>query len=290
MARHTSNDNVTRGEFHPIRVHVGGGLPSARDLQYLLAILETSLAWSPIALASEQLQKAQSVPYSDKKRDKAQARARALREALAPLHKSFEEHLTRKYREVILEAGAWPVYPYPHDMRELPSVLGHIAELREKEPFLREEIQRLLARLFEHEERYDPQTRIRRIIQRWSLTGSDFNVQDFAEWVADQFGRHLLQTQRIEPDASIELLFDAAAIAAIIYCQGYPPFKDIVVYAAGVLRAYIGTAKQPSPKPEMKPPRLTPSMLQFMGQYDEVRLDWDGKEARLSLDLKKNNP
>jgi len=265
------------------RVYIPGGLPSARDLIELLSILEGSMAWAPIAVASEARDRAHRIYMSTSGEEERKARdeQKEWDTVLDPLKKSYSQFLNNKYGKMLLEASATGYAPHPLEIRDLLRMLDRDRELSKERRFEREELEYLIHRLYDSQESARPERRVEKALTKRSFDGEDFNIVDFSEWVSDDLGRNILQTKDILPGKSIEFLFDVGALLCVIAYQDYPVFKDLAVYSLGVLRSYIGKEKKPRPTEGMRPPTLTPSMIRLMGQYDEVHLEWEGDEPRL---------
>lgn len=261
-----------------ITLYIPGRYPSARDLADVLIIFESSLVWSQIALATEACEEQHRLwIHGGENRDKAMRLWEAWRVQFEPLTASFDKFLSTKYDLIIFHAQAFGGPPYSLD--SLARLLGHDEKTSQQ-------LERLLHNM-SMEYPLDPARQAIRVRSRHAIDGEAFNVNDFSQWIGEYCGRNLLAVGTIKSDASIAFGFDIAAISAIVALQNYPTVKDTLTYLCGVLRSYVGKIRKPTPKPGMEPPRLTPSMLQFLGQYDDVNLVWDGTNARFELDLKR---
>ncbi len=272
-----------------IKLYVPGGLPSGQELAQLLTIVECSLVWSPIAIAIEKYNKANTtwLSSSGEKEKKAKEEKYFWASKIEPYKNSFRQYITNKYKPLLLEVAGSDVPP------DIPRYLDILRLLLKEERFEEEKLYPELRHLI-HDLEYTlrrsfAEKKINNVISELSFDGERFNLEDFAGWVSTDIGRDILKTKEIRPDKSIEFVFDIAAITAILGLQEYPYAKDIISYAVGVLRGYIGSWKKPTPAPGIKPPALPPSMVRLMGQYDDVRLEWKGGESpKIVLELKRN--
>ncbi len=275
-----------------IKLYVPGGLPSGQELAQLLTIVECSLVWSTIAIATEKFEDAKYWRLSGEEKKKAQAEREYWGNKLQSFETSFRQYITNKYKPLLLEVSGGEVPP------DIPRYLDILRLLLEEEWFeerklqtwkLHPEIRHLIHDLEHALRKPYAKERIDKVISELSFNGERFNLEDFAGWVSIDIGRNTLKTKEIRPDKSIEFVFDIAAITALLGLQEYPYAKDIIGYAVGVLRGYIGSWKKPSPAPQVKPPAIPPSMVRLMGQYDDVRLEWEGGESpKMVLELKGN--
>ena len=181
---------------------------------------------------------------------------------------SFNQYITNKYKPLLLEVSGGE---YPPDIPRYLDILRLLLEeerFEEERPLKRKlhpELRHLIHDLEYALHRPYAEDRIKSVISELSFEGERFNVEDFSGWVAIDIGRNTLKTKAIRPDKSIEFVFDIAAITALLGLQEYPYAKDIIGYAVGVLRSYIGSCKKPSPAPQVKPPALSHSMVRLMG-------------------------
>ncbi|GEM_PF-6618815 len=273
-------DNVRSLSFY-----VPGGLPSARDLQGLLLILESSLVWAVVARTEKAKNDAwvRVTQTSGEEEEECRREWRELKARSQAFKKSFSDFLVRKYRPLLFDAHSWVGSPPPPDLHSLMDVLRRRAGSTEESSWLEEEISNALRDL---REMCSPESRSRRITRSRELDGSDFHIADFNEWIAAEFGRELLPTQKIRPGKSVEFIFDMVAITSMVVLQDHDVAKEIIVYTMAVLRAWMGKRPKVGPSSQtIKVPRLTGPLLQLMGRYDEVELEV--KEDRLRLVLKR---
>ena len=270
-----------------IKLYVPGGLPSGQELAQLLTIIESALVWSPIAIAFDEREKARNKYYrsSGEEEKKAKKEKDYLADKLKSFETSFRQYITNKYKPLLLEVSGGETLP------DIPRYLDILRLLLKEERFEERkphpEIRHLIDDLEHALRKPYRKERIDEVISELSFNGERFNLEDFAGWVSIDIGRNTLKTKEIRPDKSIEFVFDIAAITALLGLQEYPYAKDIIGYTVGVLRGYIGSWKKPSPAPQVKPPALPQSMIRLMGQYDDVRLEWEGGELpKIVLELK----
>jgi len=277
-----------------IKLYVPGGFPSGQELAQLLTIVECSLVWAPIAIAFESYKKANRAYWdsSGEEEKKAKKERDYWEDKVKTFKNSFKKYITNKYKPLLLEVSGGEVPP------DILLYLDILRLLLEEERFeerksqkwrLHPEIRHLIHDLEYARRRPYAKERIDEAINSLSFDGERFNIEDFAGWVSIEISRDTLKTKEIILGKSIEFVFDIAAITALLGLQEYPYAKDIIGYAVGVLRGYIGSWKKLSPAPQVKPPALPPSMVRLMGQYDDVRLEWEGGETpKMVLELKKN--
>lgn len=275
---HDEHKSCDSAQPATITLYLPSRYPSARDLADILILFESSFVWSQIALATEACEEQYRLwRHGGENRNEAERLWEAWRVQFEPLTASFDKFLSTKYDPIIFHAQAFGAPPY--SIESLARLLGHGEKTSQH-------LERLLHNM-SSEYPLDPARQARNVRSRYAIDGEAFNVNDFSQWIGEYCGRNLLAIKTINPHSSIEFGFDLAAISAIVVLQNYPTVKDTLTYLCGVLRSYVGNIRMPAPKPGMEPPRLTRSMLQLLGQYDEVNLVLDGANARFELHLKR---
>ena len=285
---------MSQNERVLIKLYVPGGLPSGQELAQLLTVIECALVWAPIAIAIGEYEKAKKTYYrsSGEEEKKAIIAKDYWEDKINPFKHSFRQYITNKYKPLLLEVSGGEVPPDVPRYLDILKLLLEEELHEEKRPpkwKLYPEMRHLIHDLEYMLRRPYAKERIEDVLKELSFEGERFNLEDFAGWVSIDIGRNNLETKEIRPGKSIEFVFDIAAITTLLGLQEYPYAKDIIGYAVGVLRGYIGSWKKPSPTPQAKPPALPQSMVRLMGQYDDVHLEWEGGESpRIVLELKGN--
>lgn len=270
----------------PLQVHVDGGLPTGRDMQNLLAVLECCLVRSGIALATEARRKAVAGGHvSNAARVSCETWDS---EVLGPLRKSYSQFLTQKYRSFVYETlelsaeyGFGPTVFITLDRDSLPYDKAEPAHL-----WLKELLRHLGRKTRSAEGIVNMLVRKRLFADHTTVKGEDgpdFSIEDFNAWIGADLGRNLLVTQAINPDASIRWVFDIAGLVTIIALQQYPTVKELVKYAVRVLRGWMGKAYDPA----FRVPTLPPEWVRLLGKYDYVDVTVNKDEVVLKLKRKK---
>jgi hypothetical protein len=115
-------------------------------------------------------------------------------------------------------------------------------------------------------------------------------ILDFNEWVSDRFGNRILETESISTSNSIELVFSLASVGAILGFQHISEIKDIVIYAEGALRNWLGmngnSCNSDVKGRNIKIPSLPLSMERTISKFDNVELSQSNEGWTIKLKRK----
>lgn len=106
---------------------------------------------------------------------------------------------------------------------------------------------------------------------------------DLNQWIAEEFGNGLLETEKISTPASIQLVFHLGTLIAILGLQHLPILKDLIIYSGFILQRWMGKPPKDVPETHTGVPSLPISVERTISRFDDVEIKQtrDGFSMRL---------